>query len=152
MARSEVRVPEEPPQSDVTGDADKTTTSERRTPRTGGRPRRGGRVTDPEAEGTKQDKPKPRGSRRATTGRGSTDDRDRGTTSLSGARGPATSKGEEAAPETPNPSQPRPSRETQASGAFIAKRAEPETDKAGIFKRMSAALTRAVRGEDEDEE
>ncbi len=146
VARSEVRTPNEP-----SADDDKPTSSGRRAPRTGGRPRRGGRVSDPDATGSKAGNARSRGPRRATPGRGKASDRSRATTTRSGARGPGPSKGD--APREAQDQPPaRQSRETQASGAFVAKRAEPVDDKGGIFKRMSAALSRAVRGEDQDEE
>ena len=156
MAQNEVRSPNEPLVSDARDGAEKTTTSERRTPRTGGRPRHGKRVSDPDTTGSndgnaKSRGPRPRPSpRRATPGRGRADDRNRETTTRSGARKPTPSKGEAARDEQDKPAT-RTSRETQASGAFVAKRAEPEAEKSGIFKRMSEALSRAVRGEDQDE-
>ncbi len=156
--RSEVRIPDEPSKSDARGGAEKTTTSERRTPRTGGRPRRGKRVSDPDPAGSNDGDAKSRSPSRAAPGRGRGDNRYRATTARSGDRKPAPSR-REASQEVADRPGARSSRETQASGAFVAKRAEPEDDKGGgrgrggggIFKRMTEALSRAVRGEGQDE-
>ena len=150
MARSEVRLPDKPSESDARGRAEKTTTSKRRTPRTGGRPRHGKRVSDPDETGSNDGNARSRSPRRATPGRGSADNRYRATATRTGAKGPGPSKGEAARDEQDKPAT-RTSRETQASGAFVAKRAEQPNPKGGIFKRMSEALSRAVRGEDQDE-
>ena len=151
VARSEVRIPDEPSESAARGRAEKTTTSKRSTPRTGGRPRHGKRVSDPEPTDSNGGNARSRGTRRATPGRGRADDKNRATTSRSSARRPAPSRGEAGRDEQDKPAT-RPSRETQASGAFVAERAEQAPPKGGgIFKRMSEALSRVVRGEDQDE-
>ncbi len=152
VARTEVRLPDEPAvEAPGNAGSDKTTTSKRRTPRTGGRPRRGGRVTDLDASGSNDRNAKSRGPRRATPGPGKSDDSNRATATRTGAKGPGPSKREPTRDEQDKPAN-RPSRETQASGAFVAKRAEQADSKGGgIFKRMTEALSRAVRGDDQDE-
>ncbi|MFB3070286.1 MAG: NYN domain-containing protein [Gemmatimonadales bacterium] len=151
VARSEVRTPDEPSKSDATGRAEKMTTSERRTPRTGGRPRHGKRVSDPDATDSNDGNAKSRGPRRVTPGSGRADDRHRAAATRTGTRGPGPSRRGAARDEQGKPAT-RTSRETQASGAFVAKRAEQANPKGGgIFKRMSEALSRAVRGEDQDD-